>query len=71
LTITAHPKLSLANSMRKLDAREGDGGSSEGLQAEHRGTATFYRTVILLDDVVEIAIATHLDRPPPAIFLPE
>ena len=51
---TANGELSLANAMGQLDAGDGDGRAVEGLEPRHRCAAPFDRSMILLNDVVQI-----------------
>jgi hypothetical protein len=39
--------------MDKLDARQRNGRTVEGLEASHRGALAFDRSMILLDEIVE------------------
>jgi len=61
---TAERELSLANAMRELHACERNGRRATGLEGKHRGAAALYRSMILLDDVVEIAATAYYDGPP-------
>ena len=47
------------NPMRQLDSGERDGGISKRLEALHRYAAPLDRTMILLNDVVEVATTPH------------
>ena len=68
LTTASERELPLANAMRKLNAGQCDGRSSERLELHHWGAATFDRAMILLDDVVEVAAIPHDDVLPPRIL---
>jgi hypothetical protein len=45
--------------MRQLDSGKRDGGISKRLETHHRGAAALDRTMILLNDVVEVATTPH------------
>ncbi len=64
----AEKELSLANPVRKLDARNRDGGGGEGFEPSHRCTASLDRPMILLNQVVEISIRSHLHVPPARVL---
>jgi hypothetical protein len=55
--------------MCQLHACERDGCRARGLQSEHGSTALLDRSVILLDDVVEIPARADQDRPPWILLL--
>lgn len=57
--------------MGEFHPRQGDGGGSEGLEAEHRSTAPLNGPMILFDDVVEIATLANDDRTPLRVFIPQ
>jgi hypothetical protein len=56
--------------MGKLDAGQCDGRTPEGFEASHRCASTFDRSMILLDEIVEVLATPHpnvlpLRIPPP------
>ena len=58
-------ELSLSYSMGKFDAGQGNGSTPEGLKASyHRGAAAFNRSMILLNDIVEVLVTSHLNIVP-------
>src|ERR1019366_8670404 len=63
-TATSKRELSLANAMCQLNSGNGDGRIRERFEPSHRRTAPLDRPMILLDDVVQILAAPHLDVPP-------
>jgi hypothetical protein len=56
--------------MREFHARERNGGRAKGLEGKHRRAATLDRSMVLLDDVVEIPATAYHDGPPLGILLP-
>jgi hypothetical protein len=56
--------------MGKLDTSQCDGRTPEGHEASHRGAPAFYRSMILLNRIVEILAASHLDVLPLRILPP-
>ena len=60
----AEAELSLANAMGPLDAGYGDGRVVEGLEPRHRCAAPFDRSMILLNDVVQIRAGLRVDVAP-------
>ena len=61
----------LANAMGKLDTSQRDGRTREGLEASHRGASAFDRSVILLDEIIEVSATPHLNELPPRILPPQ
>jgi hypothetical protein len=57
--------------MRELHARERNGRRAKGLEGKHRHAATLDRSMVLLDDVVEVSATAYDDTLPPGIFLPQ
>src|SRR6266481_3132427 len=48
--------------MGKLDTGQGNGRAPERLEASyHRGTSAFNRSMILLNEIVEVLVTSHLD----------
>jgi hypothetical protein len=70
-TTSAEGELALSDLMCELDARQRDGGRAERLEGEHRCATALDRSVVLLDNVVEISAATNQDSLPPGILLPQ
>jgi hypothetical protein len=54
--------------MSKLDAGNRDSRVLERLEARHRRTASLYRPMILLNQVIEIFVRPHFDIPPARMF---
>jgi hypothetical protein len=50
--------------MRKLNARDRDGGVGERLESGHGDAAPLDRTMVLLNNVVQVFAASDLDVPP-------
>jgi hypothetical protein len=61
--------LAFANTMRELHADERSGGCAKGLHGQHWRTTSLDRSMVLLDDVVEIPAAADLDGLPVGILL--
>ena len=61
-------ELSFSNSMGKLDTRQGNVRSPKRFEAGHWSTSPFDRSVVLLNEIVEIARAPHLDILPSRIL---
>src|SRR5450631_2739298 len=58
--------------MGKLKTGQGNGRTPEGLEASsHRGTSAFDRSMILLNDIVEVLITSHLNILPFRILPPQ
>ena len=57
--------------MGELDAGQCNGRTPEGLEASHRGAAAFYRSMILLNEIVEVLATPHLNVLPPRILPPQ
>jgi hypothetical protein len=68
-SVAAERELALANAMRQFNARKRDGRRRKRLEGKHRRAAALYCSMILLDDVVEIAPTSDHDRPPNGVFL--
>jgi hypothetical protein len=72
--ISAAPKreLSFAYSMGKLDSGQGNGRTPERLESpHHRGASAFDRSMILLDEIIEVLVASHLNILPLRILPPQ
>jgi hypothetical protein len=57
-------KLSFANTVRELSAGDRDGRSRERLEPGHRRTTPLDRTMVLLDDLVQVLAGPHFDVAP-------
>jgi hypothetical protein len=57
--------------MGKLDARQSNGRAPERLEASHRGTSAFDRSMILLDQIVEVLATPYLNVLPLRILPPQ
>ena len=57
-------KLPLAYAVRELNPCKGGRGCGERLEPAHRPTACLNRSVVLLDDVVQIRARSHVHAPP-------
>ena len=58
--------------MRKLDSGQGNGPTPERLESPyHRGASAFDRAMILLDDIIEVLVASHLNILPLRILAPQ
>jgi hypothetical protein len=57
--------------MGKLDTSQRDGRTREGLETSHRGASAFDRSVILLNEIVEVLATPHLDVLPLRVFPPQ
>jgi hypothetical protein len=55
--------------MRKFHVRKRHGRRTKGIERKHRRAAALDGSMVLLDDVVEIATAAYLDGPPLSILL--
>jgi hypothetical protein len=65
-------ELSFAYPMGKLDAGQGNGRTPERLEAsDHRGAPAFDRSMILLNDIVEVPVISHLNIFPLRILAPQ
>jgi hypothetical protein len=58
-TPAAKRELSLANTVGEFDAGDRDGGIGERLEACHRCASPLDRTMVLLDEVVEVTICAN------------
>src|ERR1017187_1062342 len=67
-TATSTRELSLATAMCQLNSGNGDGRIRERLEPGHRCATPLDRAVVLLDQVVEVLVCTHLDVPPARVF---
>jgi hypothetical protein len=64
--------LSFAYPTGKFDAGQGNGRTPERLEASHhRGASTFDRSMILLNEIVEVLITSHLNILPLRILAPQ
>jgi hypothetical protein len=64
--------MSLAYPMSKFDAGQGNGRTPERLEASnHRGASAFDRSMILLYEIVEVLITSHLNILPLRILPPQ
>jgi hypothetical protein len=54
--------------MHEFHARERNGRRAKGLEGKHRRAATLDRSMVLLNDVVEIPATAHHDGPPLGIL---
>ena len=64
LRIMAGPpqrELPLANPKGKFDTSQCDGCTPKGLEASHRGASAFDRSMILLNEIVEVLATPHLN----------
>jgi hypothetical protein len=58
--------------MGEFDAGQGNGRTPESLEASHhRGASAFDRSMILLNEIVEVLIASHLNILPLRILAPQ
>jgi hypothetical protein len=57
--------------MRKLDANDCHRCGLDGLEPEHRCTSSLDRSVILLDDVVEVLAGSNMHAPPRRMLSPK
>jgi hypothetical protein len=65
-------ELPLTNPMGKLDTGQGNGRTPERLEASHnRGASAFDRSMILLNEIVEVLITSHLNILPLRILAPQ
>src|ERR1019366_3356779 len=67
-TATSKRELSLANAMCQLNSGNGDGRIRERFEPSHRCATPLDRAVVLLDQVVEVLVCTHLHVPPARVF---
>src|SRR5450631_3654354 len=63
-TATSKRELSLANAMCQLNSGNGNGRIRERFEPGHRRAASLDGAVVLLDEVVEVLVCTHLHVPP-------
>ena len=56
--------------MREFHARERNGCGAKGLEGKHRRAAALDRSMVLLDDVVEITATAYDHGLPPGILMP-
>jgi hypothetical protein len=68
-TSSANGELPLANTVRQFDAGERDLRGLERLESQHGGAAAFDRSMVLLDNVVQIPAVAHRDTLPPRVPL--
>lgn len=61
----------LAYTMGELDAGQCSGRAPERLEASHSGAAAFDRSMILLDQIVEVLTTSHVNVLPPRILPPQ
>ena len=58
--------------MSKFDTGQGNGRTPEGFEASyHRGASAFDSTMILLDEIAEVLVTSHLDILPFRILPPQ
>src|SRR5260221_9376297 len=58
--------------MGKFDTGQGNGRTPEGLEAsDHRGASAFNRSMILLNEIVEVLVTSRLDILPFRILPPQ
>jgi hypothetical protein len=57
--------------MGKLDAGQCNRRAPERLEASHRGASAFDRSMVLLNQVIEILATPHLNELPLRIFPPQ
>jgi hypothetical protein len=57
--------------MGKLDAGQCNGRTPEGLEASHSGASAFDRSMILLNEIVEVLVSPHLNVLPLRILPPQ
>ena len=57
--------------MRELDARDRHRCGLEGLEPEHRRASSLDRSVILLDDIVEVLAGSNMHAPPHRMLSPK
>jgi len=57
--------------MGKLDAGQRNGRTPERLEASHRGASAFDRSMILLNEIVEVLVRPHLNVLPLRILPPQ
>jgi len=57
--------------MGKLDAGQRNGRTPEGLEASHRRASAFDRSMILLNQIVEVLATPHLNVLPLRILPPQ
>jgi hypothetical protein len=56
--------------MGKFDTGQGNGRTPEGLEASHhRGASAFDHSMILLNDIIEVRVTSHLNILPLRILL--
>jgi hypothetical protein len=65
-------ELSLAYPTGKFDTGQGNGRTPERLEApHHRSASAFDRSMILLDEIIEVLITSHLNILPLRILAPQ
>jgi hypothetical protein len=65
-------ELSLAYPMGQFDASQGNGRTPERLEASHHcGASAFDRSMILLNDIVQVLVTSQLDILPLRILAPQ
>ena len=58
--------------MGKFDAGQGNGRTPERLEASHhRGASAFDRSMILLDEIIEVRVTSHLNIFPLRVLPPQ
>ena len=57
--------------MRELDPAQCNRCASERLKAAHRGASAFDSAMVLLNQVIEVLAAPHLDELPPRVLPPQ
>jgi hypothetical protein len=72
ITTAPERELSLAYPMGKFDAGQGNGRTPKRLEASyHRGASPFDRSMILLDDIIEVLVTSHFNIFPLRILPPQ
>src|SRR3984957_8060574 len=72
ISTTPERELSLAYPVGKFDAGQGNGRTPERLEASHhRGASAFDRSMILLNEIVEVLVTSHLNILPFRILPPQ
>jgi hypothetical protein len=57
--------------MAKLDSGQRNSRTAERLEASHRGASAFDRSMILLNEIVEVLVSPHLNELPLRILAPQ
>ena len=72
ISTTPERELSLAYPVGKFDAGQGNGRTPERLEASHhRGASAFDRSMILLNEIVEVLATPHLNVLPLRVLPPQ